>query len=196
MIQTKQLAENLRYLLWKQHGHERDRWIADVRQWFGCSSAVARKLLKYGQEESIDSGAVLKTLARQTNISDQELAHSQLLPQKEVLANNIDCLFSELNHGKRVVIAAEIGVDISTVSRWRRGKLKPSTRHLEKLHLLFGLEQVIDLTTEPLFLSIDLISESQRREWLKIQVSQLPSSDLKDLFPALERLLGGYHENH
>lgn len=191
MTQTKQLAENLRYLLWKKHGQSRECWIADVRRWFGCSSEMACELLTNGHGRSIDSAVVLETLVSQTNISDQELAHEQLLPEQEILANNIDCLFAELGHGRRAEVANEIGVDVSTISRWRRGKLKPSAERLQRLQSLFGLSDSINLRRDPLFLSIFPISESQRREWLKNQIGRLPPDDLNALFPALQRLLGG-----
>lgn len=196
----KQFTENLRFLVWKntRKGRkelggqkERDAWPQTVATWMGCTLARGRELLwEIGNAAEL---AEMEALAENRNLILDEIASKRLLKSEEILANNVAYLFDGLDHGSKGDFAQAIGVDISTISRWRRCIAKPSRAHLNKLCEQFALDPGTDLESQPLFLSPMPVSLAQRRDWLKRQVDRLSPQEMNDLFPAPRLLLGGNH---
>lgn len=184
------LLENMRYLLWVDHGQDREKWVKVVMAWFDCSHFEAASLVS-GDAHRIEFARILETLVRKTNVNETDLTGGSLCPIAKILPSNIDYLFAGLDHGQRNEFAKSLGVDVSTISRWRRGKLKPSADRIRDLHSCFGLSHDVDLQSTPLFLSPFPVSQSQRRDWLKRRIDELTLLELNELFPALRRLLGG-----
>ncbi len=196
---AKQFTENLRFLVWKDAGQgerkqsqkERDRWPQTVARWIGCTPARGRELLwEIGKPAQLEE---MEALARYLDRILDEIASKRLLQPEEILAHNIAYLFDGLDHGSKGDFARAIGVDISTISRWRRLMAKPSRVHLTRLCEQFALDAGIDLESTPLFLSPTPVSLAQRRDWLKQKIEVLSPRDMSDLFPALRLLLGGSH---
>lgn len=191
-VDHSQFIENLRYLLWCTEPEHRDRWDALITKW--CQHKSAPRLLVEDATWVDNVEPLAKSVAEATDRIYDEVLHSQLVAGTNILQHNIDYLVAGLDHGQRGEFAKAIGVDVSTISRWRRGKLKPSSKHLQAIQRELGLAADVDLGRQPLFLSVFPVSHAQRRDWLKRQVDELPMTKLNELFPALRLLLGGRNE--
>jgi len=185
----QQIVENFRYLLWRESPTDKGSWEAIATKWIGPEAAM--RLLQHDIGWIKDVSALAETLAEATGREMEDLVYKSLVDQENILQQNIDCLFAGLDHGQRNEFAKSLGVDVSTISRWRRGKLKPSADRIRALHSCFGLSHDVDLQSTPLFLSPFPVSQSQRRDWLKRRIDELTLLELNELFPALRRLLGG-----
>ena len=183
---AENFTENLRFFLWKKEPRHRERWPELVAGWADCSMPRARKLIR-GEpptEQEIES------LAANLSLEAEALRYTRVLKPSEILFRNIDYLFDGLDHGMKGKFAKALDVDLSTISRWRRGRARPTRSHLDKVEAKFLLEPEVDLEDEPLFLSPAPTSFEARREWIKTKIDQLSPTELHQLFPALRRLLG------
>jgi transcriptional regulator with XRE-family HTH domain len=181
-------TENLHYLLWAKEEKSPDRWRELLASWVGCDGFRSLALLR----GAFPSPEELKNLKASTGIDEETLRFTRLLKPDEILWRNIDYLFGGLEHGKVKEFVENLGVDASTVSRWRRGIVRPSRSHVMALAGRFSLSADTNLEETPLFLSRIPISTLQRREWLKSKLDRLPSLQLNEFFPALSRLLGDF----
>lgn len=106
-----------------------------------------------------------------------------------VLRANLRYLLAELPHGSKQVLAHELGVHGSTLSRWLQGGQRPSQKNMDAIKAYCQLPAGVDLRKDPLFLSLTPLSQQQQRAWLIQRIEQLDAETLHRLFPALERLL-------
>ena len=179
-------SENLRYMLWKREPDHREKWRDLVASWACVDPFRALKLL-HGAEPTKEE---IKSVAKALNWEREMFLYSRLLKPREILFENINYLYEGLDHGMKGEYAIALDVDLSTISRWRRGKARPTRSHLNKLIAKFLLEPEVDLEDEPLFLSPTPISFEARREWIKTRIDRLSPAELHELFPAFRRLLG------
>ena len=182
-------SENLRFLLWQKHPTPGNDWPSRVTRWCAVDVQRAVQLLNGAYPQD----AEVAELARESQFEAETLMFQRLLKPSDILANNIRYLFDGLGHGAKGEFASAIDVDASTISRWKRGKLRPSSGHLDLLKRQFGLPAEIELDDDPLFLSARPVSHMQRREWLKARIDDLSLKEMNELFPALYRILGGDH---
>jgi hypothetical protein len=106
-----------------------------------------------------------------------------------VLLQNLEHLFGSLSRGGKKAVAAQLSIDPTTVSRWLGGTCEPHASSLRQLTSYFGLPADTDLRDTPIFLSADPVTVTERRRWLHAQVDAMNPEDLRDLYPALRRLL-------
>jgi len=178
--------ENLHFLLWSKEPGKRDRWRTILAVWAGCDEVRSAALIR----GSFPTPSELRHLKSLTDDDEERLRFTRLLDSNIILSCNIDYLFEGLDYGMKGQYAKSLEVDISTISRWRRGQVRPSRSHINALLSKFALSPEVDLEKTPLFLSPVPVSLAQRREWLKTRIERLPAEQLMELFPALQRLLG------
>lgn len=178
--------ENLRYLLWKREPGHREKWRDLVCTWAYVDPFRAKKLLHGAEPKEHEIQRIADTL----NLEQETLLYSRLLKPSEILFRNIDYLFDGLDHGMKGEYANLLGVDLSTISRWRRGKARPTRSHIDKLGAKFLLDPELNLEDQPLFLSPTPTSVAVLRVWIKTKIDQLTPVELHELFPAFRRLLG------
>ncbi len=135
-------------------------------------------------------------VARENELVSDDLFFEDLLEDVDVLAANLAYLLDSLPHGGQRRLAEQLGVDETTVSRWKSDKAPHGRRvdkrvkdRLDRLRDYFGLSRSIDLASEPVFLSMDPVGTSQKVEWIKERVEAMESTELDELFPALKKLL-------
>jgi hypothetical protein len=184
---TEFITENLHYLLWLKQPANRERWRTTLAKWANCDEVRSAALIR-GAFPTPDE---LRHLNSLTDDDEEKLRFTRLLKPDEILNRNIDYLFEGLDHGMKGEYARTLAVDLSTISRWRRGRVRPSRAHIRALANVFLLESGVNLEETPIFLSPVPVSLAQRRDWLKTQIASLSADDLTKLFPALRRLLGG-----
>ena len=107
-----------------------------------------------------------------------------------VLHWNLQRLIRSLGPGGQTRLAQDLSIDPTTVSRWYRGKHRPTPTHLNRLRDRFGLPEGTDLRDEPLFASTDPVGEAEQKAWLHERIGQLDAVALRELFPALRRIMG------
>ncbi|MBU0492763.1 MAG: hypothetical protein KKA73_22290 [Chloroflexi bacterium] len=180
----KQTTENLRYLLWKADIKRRD-WIAQLAHWAQCDHYWAKALLR-GAEPRPEEWVRIASAA---GIPETDLRDKRLVEAEDILLVNLRHLLSTLRRGEKGALVTAIGVHNTTLSKWSGGVQRPTSEHLEGLHNYFGLPSDMDIRTQPVFLSCVPISDVERRQWLIERIQQLDKDTLRQLFPALERLL-------
>jgi transcriptional regulator with XRE-family HTH domain len=183
----QQLAENIRYLLWKDRfaSEEWKQWLARC---LNCDSEYAEKIL-LGKVNVSDEH--LKSLLEQWGYEEGILRYSKLAQEEtNVLTLNLNYIFDNLDRGIKKAIALHLNVHPTTISRWCAGENKPTENNLDGLKDYIGISKAIDLTEEPLFLSLSPMSDLARRQWLHKHIDELSTDELAKLFPALEKLLG------
>jgi len=181
------LARNIRYLLWKE-GTDRKDWPSKLAEWLGCSLQRAEELLE-GNGEAL-TPKEKKALEKATGHAPEELSGDLLEKHGgDILVENIRHLIDGLPHGQKKEFAAKLGVDATTVSRWIGGAQRPTKKKLEEIGKYFGLLPGTDLNSEPIFLWTEPISESQMKSWITENIQQMGGRTLREIFPALRRLL-------
>ncbi len=182
-------GRNLRCLLWKQ-GVNRREWVGKLAGWLRCDRGRAEEILEGAGAELGAKEA--ERLVRVVGDDAANLTAADLIEvnRVNVLAENMAFLIGGLPHGERKRFAQEFGVDAATVYRWHSGARRPAKNKLRKLARYFGLPPHTDLESEPIFLLIRPIGDGSMREWLHAAVDEVESSTLRELFPALMRLLG------
>ncbi len=131
-----------------------------------------------------------KALEKRTGLSPEGLSGDLLEKHGgDILVENIRHLIDGLPHGQKKEFAAKLGVDVTTVSRWIGGAQHPTKKKLKEIGKYFGLPPGTDLDSEPIFLWTDPVSEAQIKNWLMEQIQQIDGKTLREIFPALRRLL-------
>ena len=139
-----------------------------------------------------DGGLQLEEVERLAEVVHQpaeELMQANLLEGIDVLNRNLEHLFGTVLHGAQKRVAESLGVDTTTVSRWAAGKLAPNQTNLTRIARFFGIPGDIDLKSEPIFLSLDPPSVTEKREWLVKAVQSLGEREVVEYYPALRKLL-------
>jgi transcriptional regulator with XRE-family HTH domain len=156
--------------------------------WLGCSLQRAEELLE-GEGGEL-TAKERKALAKVAGLFPGDISADLLDKQGvNILVENTRHLVNGLPHGKKKEFAASLEVDVTTVSRWLGGAQRPTKKKLEEIGKYFGLPPGIDLHSEPIFLWIEPINESQMKSWITDIVQQADGKTLREIFPALRRLL-------
>ena len=182
------LMRNIGYLLWKE-GAARKDWPSKLAKWLGCPLQRAEGLLE-GEGKDLITSKEKKALEKATGLAPEELSGDLLEKYDgDILVENIRYLIDGLPHGQKKEFAAKLGVDVTTVSRWIGGAQRPTKKKLEEIGKYFGLPPGTDLDSEAIFLWTEPISESQIRSWVTERIQQADEKMLREIFPALRRLL-------
>ena len=181
------LKRNIRYLLWKE-GADRKDWPSKLAEWLRCPLQRAEDLLEREGENL--NPKEKKALEKTTGLAPEELSGDLLEKHDgDILVENIRHLIDGLPHGQKKEFAAKLGVDVTTVSRWVGGAQRPTKKKLEEIGKYFGLPPGTNLDSEAIFLWTDPVSETQMKSWLMEQIQQIDGKTLREVFPALRRLL-------
>lgn len=180
-----QVALNIRFLLW-QKGVEKTSWSEVLSEWIDCKIPRAVILLDQG-DMLIEE---IECLSERVKVSKRNILHSKLYLKVNIFSENIKYLFNSIGHGGQQKIAQELQLDPTTISRWKNGTLKkPGTRNHNLLKKHFHLSEEIDLCDHPIFLSNKPITIYEKKTLLIDGINSMDSSSLKDLFPALIKLI-------
>jgi transcriptional regulator with XRE-family HTH domain len=181
------LERNLRYLLWKE-GVDRKNWPSKLAEWLGCPRQRAEDLLE--GHEDVPTPKEMKALAHATGLALHDLSRNLLEKRNvDILAENIRFLINSLPHGQKKEFAAKLGVDVTTVSRWISGSQRPTKKKLAEIGKYFSIPSRVNLGSDELFLWTEPIGENQMKSWIAERIRQINGETLRDIFPALRRLL-------
>lgn len=191
MNPTEDISENLRYLLWEKKV-DRSRWQETLAIWIGSSPERAQQLL---EREPLPPRGLrrdeLVHIAQETLREEEDIRHRRLmtLTGQGLLRQNFEYLVESLEHGEKRQLARRLGVDLTNIANWCRGRYGIRRKHWEGIARFFYLSSVRSLTEEPLFLSLVPAGAHAQRSHLKAYIDALDPATLQELFPALERLL-------
>lgn len=181
---NKQLAVNLAFLLW-QKNIAREEWPEQLAMLIHSDYQSAQNLLS-GKAPTLDE---MDQIIEFSGFSEEDLRYSSLFQQVPVFMENLKYLLATLPHGSMREFADFLDVDQSTLSRWRNGKQNPAGKYHDMIKEYFQLSSNIDLKESPLFLSLIPIGEIAQKNWLHEKIDALDAEILKELFPALKKLL-------
>ena len=181
------LKRNIRYLLWKE-GADRKDWQSKLAEWLGCPLHRAEDLLE-GRGEAL-TPREKRAFADGTGLATEDLLENLLEKNGvDIFVENIRYVIGGLPRGQKKEFAAKMGVDVTTISRWISGSQRPTKKKLEDIVRYFGLPPGTGLDSEPIFLWMEPLSESQMKSWISEKLQQMDGSTLRKIFPALRILL-------
>ncbi|MEZ5325777.1 MAG: helix-turn-helix transcriptional regulator [Verrucomicrobiales bacterium] len=118
-----------------------------------------------------------------TGIDRETLIGVPLYTQAEsLMAQNLRFLRAQLPKGQAEKAAREIGITPSQLSRWGSGIDRPRRSNVRKLLKFHGIDQDIDLTDVPLFLTMDSISGHAKKQWAAMRLQEMPASRWRKFF--------------
>lgn len=184
-----QISQNVRFLLW-QRGVERSLWVT----WLARECQLERQRVGKLIRGELHDGEV--PTREQSQLSDglgfpeSDLRFKDLPNEHaDILLENLKSLFRGLERGGKKEIAITLQVDPTTVSRWINGSSQPNRTTLDAISRFFGLPRETDLRKDPLFLSVSPVAVADQKRWIVCQVENMSSDDLRELYPALRRML-------
>ena len=183
------LSINVRFLLWSRK-IARKEWEAWLVNRTKFPRDTCKRLIRGTLQDVEISGPQLRALADALGVNKDDLQSANLPNDRaHVLSENLRFLFSNLGHGGKKSVAVKLDIDPTTVSRWLSGAYEPQPASLRQIASEFGLPSGTNLHKDPIFLSAEPIAVNERRHWLTQRINALPTNELKELFPALHRLL-------
>lgn len=185
------ISMNVRCLLWRK-GVPRSGWLAELARRTGLPRARINSFLNGDTDDAALEQHEVAMLAEIVGLGEEadHLRHAgYALDDCDVLSENLRYLLNSLGRGGKKALAGDLGVDPTTLSRWLNGSFVPQTSTLRQLVSNFGLPPNTDLEEDPIFLSAEPISATERRSWLHGRIEDLQADELRALYPALRRLL-------
>ena len=180
---------NIRYLL-KQKKIAPDQWAEELsrRTKPHISVTQAHRIIAGSTPSDEDLEHIADAFGREL----EELRVAPIFGRGEdtVLKENLAFLRKSLPHGGKKALAVRLGIKQSTISHWGKQIEEPEQKNLDGTLRFFGIDPgLVDLHKDPLFLTLHPIGGHLQKKWLKDQLDDLPAEELKQYFPALERIL-------
>lgn len=188
---SARIATNVRYLLWRQEV-PKPQWVSWLTNRSSLGVTFVREVVfgrltdeNIGEQECGQLARVLGLDAEPDSLRFGDFASEQC----DVLRENLTYLLNTLGHGGKKALAAAFHIDPTTISRWLNGSSQPTDSTLKQLGTYFGLPSGTDLRVDPVFLSAEPVSLAERRRWLTARLEALSVDEIRELYPALRRLL-------
>lgn len=193
------LTENIKVLLWKNKGElsnktyceyinhvaqqchmDPDYFRAILRDAVQPTGREVNLLRKYFEDYGYDLSAIQYRF-----LFEELLAKSG----DDLLAKNIQYLLKSLTRGKNAKFIETIGVNPSTVSRWKQGTTKPDRDSQNRICQYFGYPDARILRSSFLFLGLEPVSTEQRKQQCKELINSMDRETFDRMYPALLKLL-------
>ena len=189
---STRISNNLRLTLWRQ-GIPRTQWVRWIAARCELGPDQVRAVVGGSATDDQVGDTECSQLARAIGLASEveTLRFADMVGAEcNVLRENLTYLMNALGRGGKKALAAKFCVDPTTISRWLNGTSQPNEATLRQLATYFGVSAGTDLRRDPVFLSLDPVALSERRQWLVSRLESLSADELRDLYPALRRLLG------
>jgi transcriptional regulator with XRE-family HTH domain len=188
---SNRISMNARYLLWRK-GIPREQWDKWLVTLTSLDAQTVRSLISGALADERTSAEQVRQLGQAFELEDEggNLRFANFAGDScNVLVENLKFLFDSLRRGGKKSLSNELGVDPTTISRWLNGSSEPPVSKLDRIVAHFGLQPTTNLREDAVFLSAEPVALTERRNWLHSRLEALPLDDLRDLYPALRRLL-------
>lgn len=196
-------GENVRFLLWKTDKRsgksdtagdftERlNRWSITLAGWMGTDRDRAKRALIsdiYFKEEKINILRHLRYAHANPDVLDKDRLAGAV--GKDIFRLNMCYLLDGMPRGVQKDMCAELDVNCSTIYR-RKVEIVPHKAPRQAVCRYFGLPIEVELTCDPVFLSVEPLGTQVRRNWMKDRIDAMPDHQLIEFFPALRRMVEG-----
>ena len=192
-------SDNLKVLLWKNKGeltnktyseyidyvakqchmtteHFRDILLDDAEPTGAEEKALRDYFSDYGYDlAAIRYDFIFGTLVREG--------------KNDLITKNLLFLLSSFEWGENAEFINAIGVNQSTVSRWKQGITKPDKESQLRICRYFGYPDARILREGFLFLGLEPISSKQRKQACKRMIDEMNKEEFERIYPALRKLL-------
>jgi len=187
---------NIRFLL-RRAKVQPDRWAQELsrRTRTGISVNRAKEIISAEGKEI--SEPELSLISDTFSRDAEELRVGCLYSDgpESLRKENLIFLLNTLPRGGRKTLAAKLGIRQATITRWVSENKVPETKNLEGLLKYLGLDPDLDLTGEPLFLSLQPVGGFLQRQWLLERLRTMTEEEIARFFPALARIVGSNDKN-
>ncbi len=107
----------------------------------------------------------------------------------EILVMNLQYLLGTLKYGENAEFVESIGVNQSTLTRWKQGKTKPDKYAQKQIAQFFGLKDAEELKTQLLFLDLEPVSVQQKKVECKELIDNMDRKSFELIYAALKKIL-------
>ena len=193
------LSMNLKVLLWKCKGELANRtypqYIDHVAQQCKMTPEHFRSCLLDQTIMEPDEVSQIKSFfddcGYDLSAIDYDFIFRDLIDAstKELIGLNLQYLLSSLEWGDNNTFVEAVGINPSTLSRWKQGVTRPDKESQRQICKYFGYPDAEVLKTGFLFLGLEPVSDQQRRQVCKDYIDRLSREDFDKLYPALLRML-------
>lgn len=193
------LAENVKVLLWQNKG-EFPSWtygeyIDFVAKQCGMTSDHFRDILRDDAEATdVEEKRIRDYFSDDyDNLAAirHEFLFTRLVDQcsDEIITRNLQYLLSMLEHGENAEFVKIIGVNPSTLTRWKQGKTKPDRYAQKQIATFFGLKDAESLWKDLLFLDLEPVTTQQKKNECKKLIDNLDRKYFEAIYVALKKVL-------
>ena len=140
---------------------------------------------KYLGDKKLDDDKLQITKFLETNMVE-ELTKRE---KEELLERNLQYLLKTLTRGNNVKFIKEIGVNPSTVSRWKQGLTKPDKYSQANICRYFGYHDTAVLRNSYILFGLEPVSCEQKKQRIKEMIESMDKDTFESIYPALEKLL-------
>lgn len=107
----------------------------------------------------------------------------------ELMDLNIQHLIHTIPYGQHQHFLESIGMNPSTLSRWKRQKTRPDTYAKEQIASYFGFESSDELMLSFLFLGVEPITDTHKKLYCQNRIDQMDNEAFGKIYPVLVKLL-------
>lgn len=193
------LAENLKVLLWKSRGELSQKSYGEFIDLvaFRCGMTPEHFRLVLRDKDRITNQELTNLRSYFADYSDNlsaleyDYLFSDIIANSKeiILEKNTQYLLSTLEYGENTEFVETIGVNPSTLTRWKQGKTKPDKYAQTQIARYFGFKDVEDLKKQFLFLELEPVSTQQKKQQCKELIDAMDKETFETIYVALEKML-------
>jgi len=147
--------------------YERDLHREKWTDWLSSQLQISTNESIQCLQKGVSDTNTQRMICEHFGLTLEELMFSELYhcDRNDLLSRNVRMLLSSLKHGEHKEIAEKVNVDLTTISKWKRG-VRPREEHLVKIQHYFKLSTQLSLTLNHLYLELDPITSGGRKDHL------------------------------
>lgn len=192
-------AANLRYLLWKLSPELPRLKYPELVDYAarGCGIEPGRfRRLALGREmpegrEVAAARSQFEHLGYDLTMMDTEdlFAEARERERNDLVDLSVSYLLQGVEHGRHLKLTKVLGVNASTLFRWKQGTHRPPAAKQAALCRAFGLADPEVLVSGFLFLDLEPVSIRAKKDECKASIDALDDRTFLGLYEALQKLL-------
>ncbi len=193
------LSENLKVLLWKSRGELSQKsygeYVSIVASRCGMTAEHFRAVLRDKESVTNQELTALRSFFADYSDNLSALEYDYLFidlvnrSKENILEKNLQYLFGTLEYGENAEFVEAIGVNPSTLTRWKQGKTKPDKYAQTQIARYFGFRDAEDLMNQFLFLGLEPVSTQQKKQHCIKLIDEMSKEDFEAIFVGLQKLL-------
>ena len=193
------IAENLKVLIWQSKSDAGQSYPEDIdyiaqrcQMYPGRFRDILLDKATVSMQEESALQHFFANLGYDAYAISYDFLYADVVDQfkQDLLDKNIRYLLSSLKHGQGKDFAEAMGVNITTVTRWKNGITKPDRYVLPQIARYYGFPDVNFLKSSFLFLDLLPASTQQKKDACINLICEMGREDFEALYPAIMKLLG------